>query len=147
MISKQTLQQIADLQIKICTIDERLCFLRDCIRQLLYDNCDISLSFKMINRDIQQKNDSASSSQGEECYTGIVAMLGFAPELISIKKPKQEPDKTEFFTSFTETNAVLVLNVFYEQELTLQKKYQAQLQELLFQSNDNPILQRHLSNQ
>ncbi|MEP7375553.1 MAG: hypothetical protein ABI675_19570 [Chitinophagaceae bacterium] len=143
MISKENLQTIADLQIKICTIDGRLGFLRDCIKQICYDNCSISLSFRMTNRDIQQKNEAELKASGYFDAERLANIYGIPVQLMGIQKPAQTDPCPQFLASFTEANAILVLNVFYEQELALQKKYQAQLQDLLSRLSpavENPIL-------
>ncbi len=151
-MTKDQLTRIADLQIKILTIDERLEFLKGAMRQLLYENCKVQISFTMVNQDIKQKNDINQEIFTMSGMGGFSSIFHFPPELLSVPKPKIENDKTSFVADFTDGNAVLILNTFFNQEKTLQKQYQQELQQLLSDCmpqapHDNPILQLHQNKQ
>lgn len=148
-MNKETLLRISELTIGVAAIDERIIYIRKCIKQILYDKCTIDIFFNLHNEDRHEKNEAEKLAAVDDPYAMLSAMYmpGGLVGLINKREKQPPPCRTQFTASFTDGNSILVLNIFLEQELDRQRKLRVELNDLLTKHMipvvENPIHSLH----
>jgi len=132
MLNKNEIQQLAHLQVQICTADERLAYLKVAIDRLVSNKCHLSLQIQIHDDDQHELNlqeKKAKEVINEDSYFGGIAMMaGLVPKPPALKQPACT---FQFSDKMQEGFAIRILNVMYEHIKAQRHEYLQEMKRLL----------------
>jgi hypothetical protein len=131
MSSTQKLQQLAHLQVQICTSAERIKYLKHKIHLLSNNKCYTVISFKITNKDQAAINEGQKQVDHLEAEPTI-----FGPRVIESKVPEAQ---FHFSDTIEESTAMRMINIMYQEEIEYHNNLVAQMEKLVLENYNTAI--------
>lgn len=127
MSSTQRLQQLAHLQIQICTSAERIKYLKHKIHILSNHKCTTVVKFSITNKDQEAINEGQKKVDELDRVPAI-----FEPR---VKESEMPPAVFQFSDTIDEPTAMRMLNFMYQEETSHHSKLVTQMEALVLENN------------
>lgn len=157
-LNSKALQEVVQLNLDLIKFNNQISTIKDLIKQLLQDKCDLSVSLKMHNetkceenKAVQQRNANSmfhesilpqlgSRMSGHPAYRTIIDRIDITED--------QEVCKNTLNFKITDTNGVRILNILLSEKLSAKQLILCRLNQLINPINivfpdSNPIAERY----
>jgi hypothetical protein len=131
MSSVSKLQELAHLQVKICTCAERIKYLKHKIHLLSNNKCTTVIKFTITNSDQVEINEGRKKVDQLEAVPAI-----FEPRAPETQMPTAQ---FQFTDTIDESIAMRMINILYQDEVACHNKLVAEMEKLVLENNFKSI--------